>query len=110
MHGGHALYREWSSRVSCYLKVLVRNLTLDVGSNQATEQPPFVGANFVPKAVRKGLGNRLPQKLFCGISFQVTAPPKQIRVGLTERVSNARLCMCLRGARMLTGYRNERRL
>jgi hypothetical protein len=29
---------------------------------------------------------------------------------LTERVSNARLCMCLRGARMLTGYRNERRL
>jgi hypothetical protein len=23
---------------------------LDVGSNQATEQPPFIGANFVPIA------------------------------------------------------------
>jgi hypothetical protein len=60
----HAVYREWSSRVSWHLKVLVRNLTLDVGSNQATEQPPFVGANFVPKAVR----GEFPKPLFATLA------------------------------------------
>jgi len=33
-------------------------LTLDVGSDQATEQPPFVSANFVPIAVSGHCRNR----------------------------------------------------
>jgi hypothetical protein len=39
----------WSSQVYHRLEMLAQNLTLGVGSNQAIEQPPLVGANFVPQ-------------------------------------------------------------
>jgi len=59
----------WPSRVSWFLNLFARNLTLDHLSNWVTVLLPVVGANFVPSAD----GHDLEDLTFAGSTKSVKA-------------------------------------